>query len=63
MVEQEAPIYKCMLFTFEIPQTKKIAFHKLVRTQDATSVDCLTKATQSRDGILIINIIINKFEI
>lgn len=51
MCEPEPPIFKCMLFKFDIPLSKKIAFHKFIRTQDPASVDSLTKASSARDDI------------
>ena len=50
-MDLETPIFKCMLFKFEMPNTKKIAFHKFIRTQDMTSIDALTKASIARDDI------------
>lgn len=52
MIDPEAPIFKCMLFKFDLPQSKKIAFHKFIRTQDTASVDALTKASIARDDML-----------
>lgn len=49
----ETPIYKCMLFKFELPLTKKIAFHKFIRTSDSASADALTKASLARDDMLL----------
>lgn len=48
---EDPPIFKVMLFKFELPQTKKIAFHKFIRTSDTTSVDSLTKASIARDDM------------
>eukprot|EP01111_Echinosteliopsis_oligospora_P013345 TRINITY_DN4768_c0_g1_i1.p1 TRINITY_DN4768_c0_g1~~TRINITY_DN4768_c0_g1_i1.p1 ORF type:complete len:383 (+),score=88.56 TRINITY_DN4768_c0_g1_i1:105-1151(+) len=45
------PILKCMLFKFDLPQTKKVAFHKLIKTVDTRSNDCLLKASMARDDM------------
>jgi hypothetical protein len=51
-MDPDAPIFKVMIFKFELPQTKKIAFHKFIRTSDTASVDALTKASIARDDML-----------
>ncbi len=54
-MDPETPIFKVMIFKFEVPLTKKIAFHKFIRTSDTASTDALTKASIARDDIFNLN--------
>jgi len=52
MGDEYPAIFKCMLFRFDIPLTKKISFHKYIRTQDVSSLDALSKASAARDDMV-----------